>query len=209
MNDFLEHFLGLPTDTSNSEWLGPREGTLVDDDDAYDLSGLDEHELAQAVNRFEVPFDGELLERNPYYAPILSSLCEDARVGKACQSVGIKIGTLVAWKRKDPDFGKAVEEAKLIGMQTLKDEALRRAQNGWLEPVFHQGVECGAKRKFSDGLAQFLLEGAFPEEFRKRVDVQGSITGPLNTLVVPATMSVDEWIKQNSTAPSAPLPDKT
>ena len=208
MNDFLEHFLGLPIDASQSQWMGPREGTLVDDDEDHTLRGLDRHELAQAVNRFEVPFADEMLERNPYYTPILSSLCEDARVTRACQAAGIKTTTLAAWRKRDPEFAAAVEEARLVGMQALKDEALRRAQKGWLEPVFHQGVECGTKRKFSDGLAQFLLEGAFPEEFRKRVDVQGSIVGPLNTLVVPATMSVDEWIKQNSATPLAPPPDK-
>jgi hypothetical protein len=48
----------------------------------------------------------------------------------------------------------------------LEDEAVRRAYEGWLKPVFYQGRQCGAVRRYSDKLLMFLLKGWRPERYR-------------------------------------------
>ena len=68
-----------------------------------------------------------------------------------------------------------------IGISALEDEAHRRAFEGVPEPVFHQGVECGSVRKYSDTLAIFLLKAHRPEKYREnsRMELTGANGGPL------------------------------
>jgi hypothetical protein len=63
----------------------------------------------------------------------------------------------------------------------LEDEAHRRAFDGTLEPVFHQGDECGTVRKYSDTLAIFLLKAHAPDKYREssRMELTGANGGPV------------------------------
>ena len=67
-------------------------------------------------------------------------------------------------RRSDPAFAEAWEEAIKIGTEGLEDEAIRRAAEGWLEPIYHQGSECGQVRKYSDRLLIYLLNRRQPEK---------------------------------------------
>ena len=145
----------------------------------------------------EIGVTGELLEHNPKYEVILTELYEYANVAHACRVAGVNRRTFYNWRIKDAEFDKACIQAYQIGMSALEDAALKRAQIGYDEPVLYNGVECGVKRKFSDGLTQFLLEGNMPEKYRKRLDAKIEATGPLNTLVIPATMDMQEWLNKH------------
>lgn len=79
-------------------------------------------------------------------------------------------------RKRDPEFKAAWDEAQALGIDAQEDEAARRAFEGYLEPVYYLGKVVGHVRKFSDGLAQFLLKGAKPEKFRERYEVEGSMT---------------------------------
>lgn len=58
----------------------------------------------------------------------------------------------------------------------LETSAIRRAMAGTLEPVFYQGVKCGAIRKFSDGLMVHLLKRFKPDQYVSRVSAE--LAGP-------------------------------
>ena len=61
------------------------------------------------------------------------------------------------------------EETEEIVYGQIHDEAVRRAVEGWLEPVFYQGRQCGIVRRYSDSLLMLLLELKMPEKYGKSV----------------------------------------
>lgn len=66
---------------------------------------------------------------------------------------------------KDPEFGEAVKDAWDLNIDKLEAAAFKRATEGWLEPVFHQGERVGWVRKFSTGLTIFMLKCWRPERY--------------------------------------------
>jgi hypothetical protein len=54
------------------------------------------------------------------------------------------------------------------GTDALEDEAVRRAVEGVIKPVFHQGKRVGTLRVFSDPLLMFLLRARRPDKFADR-----------------------------------------
>lgn len=76
-------------------------------------------------------------------------------------------------------YRQAFERAADEAAQVLEDEAVRRATEGILEPVFYQGIKCGAVRRHSDGLLQFLLRGFRPLKYSSKAEITGAGGGPL------------------------------
>lgn len=100
-----------------------------------------------------------------------AALADTCNVGKACAAVSISRQTAYNWRDDDPDFAAAWNRAMKVGVSALEDEAHRRGFEGTDEPVFHQGLECGTIRKYSDTLAIFLLKAHDPEKYRERSEV--------------------------------------
>jgi hypothetical protein len=75
-----------------------------------------------------------------------------------------------------------------LGVAALEDEARRRAYEGWEEPVWHKGVNCGTVRKFSDTLLIVLLKAHMPEKYRENIKID------LNSRI--ATMSLEEKLAE-------------
>lgn len=80
--------------------------------------------------------------------------------------------------KNDPAFALAWKEATKIGVESLEEEAHRRAYHGTEKPVFHKGEICGHIREYSDTLLQFLLKAHKPDVYREKVDHEfaGAIT---------------------------------
>lgn len=114
-------------------------------------------------------------------AAFCAALAETGIVSRACAAVDITRRTAYNWREDYPDFAQAWDRALQIGISALEDEAHRRAFEGVPEPVFHQGVECGSVRKYSDTLAIFLLKAHRPEKYREnsRMELTGANGGPL------------------------------
>jgi hypothetical protein len=55
----------------------------------------------------------------------------------------------------------------------------RRAFEGVLEPIYHQGEQCGEVRKHSDVLSMFLLKAHRPAKYRDnaRMELTGADGG--------------------------------
>ena len=136
-------------------------------------------------------------------------------VTKAAEAVGIEKTIVYRWKDKNPKFLAAFKRAEDQFGDVLESEAIRRANEGILEPVFYQGAACGAIRKFSDGLMWHLLERFKPAKYGKRVEVSGPGGGPIPISRAVAALSDEELATAikladrlaGGAAPSAPQPD--
>lgn len=106
-------------------------------------------------------------------------------------SAGITPNILAVKRRQSKEFDDEVRHALERFHETLEGEARRRAVEGFDEPVFHKGMECGAVKRFSDRLLEILLKRHIPE-FRDKFQLDATLKG--GVLVVPAAAgTVEEW----------------
>lgn len=98
----------------------------------------------------------------------------------ASASVGIDRSTPYDAARIDKVFAKAWEERKWTALDQLEASAMTRAIEGWEEPVFHEGVECGRKRRFSDRMTEFLLRNRHAAVFNKGAGDRGDEESPVD-----------------------------
>jgi hypothetical protein len=83
-------------------------------------------------------------------AKFLHLLADLGNITLAALGAGLGRRTVYGWRKKDPDFAAAWDDALEIGADALEDEARRRAMAG------------------SDLLLIFLLKGAKPHIYRER-----------------------------------------
>lgn len=107
----------------------------------------------------------------------LATLSVCGNVTRSALEAGLNRTTLYRKRSEDKDFAREWETALEMGNEALEDEARRRAYEGWEEPVWHKGQECGTVRKFSDTLLIVLLKAHKPEKYadRKKVDLNATI----------------------------------
>lgn len=116
-------------------------------------------------------------------AAILEALSSSARIDEVCATFNVSRQTLYAVRDMDKEFDADWKKAVDLGSDALEDEAVRRAKDGYLKPVFQGGIEVGHVREYSDSLMMFLLKGRRPEKFRERVSNEhsGPNGGPIAT----------------------------
>lgn len=90
-------------------------------------------------------------------------------VSQACRAAECSRTQVYEWL-KDRDFKRQMDAAREEACDTLESEAMRRAVQGYEQPVFHKGEQCGVVRKYSDRLLMFLLKNARPFKFSDRPD---------------------------------------
>lgn len=122
-----------------------------------------------------------------------------ARIDKAAAAAGVDRALHYRWL-EEPEYAKAFDLARKQAGEALEDEAIRRAYEGFDEPVVYQGGLCYAKeqydektgklkrgakpltvRKYDSGLLHKLLDGFLPEKYKRRgaVEVSGPGGGPI------------------------------
>ena len=91
--------------------------------------------------------------------------------------------TVIKWREIYPLFGELVNSIQSEMVDSLREEAYRRAAVGHDEPLVHQGMKTGETvKKFSDTLLQFTLMG-YDAKFRKQeiaLNHSGSIDSNVN-----------------------------
>jgi hypothetical protein len=113
----------------------------------------------------------------------LAAYRETASITRAAKAAKIDRTMHYRWIEKSPAYKKAFERAQEHAAQVLEDEAVRRATEGTLEPVFYQGKKRGSVRRYSDGLMQFLLRGFRPQRYAARTEISGPSGGPLDATI--------------------------
>jgi hypothetical protein len=99
------------------------------------------------------------------------------RLGKTADAMGVKPHTVHGWLRQDNGFKEAYEDLRPVVAEMLLDEAVKRAKDGWKEPVYQGGKLVGTVRKKSDRLMSQLLKGFNQEMFGDRVEVNANLKG--------------------------------
>lgn len=106
----------------------------------------------------------------------LQKLEVTASITRACKLSKVPRRTVYDWIDDDPEFVIALEESKKIAIEALQDEAVRRAFEGTVKPVFHQGKVVGKIKEYSDTLMVLLLKGNMPDKYKERF--AGEMSGP-------------------------------
>lgn len=127
----------------------------------------------------------------------LYGLMREGNVTAAAKYAHANRTALYQRKARDPEFAACWEECLEIGVCGLEDHAHSLAVNGWEEPVFHDGDECGTKTKFSPALIIFLLKAHNPAKYRERFEIEhgGKGGGPLAFEVIMDPQAVAEAAK--------------
>lgn len=120
----------------------------------------------------------------------LLALEDTANVSKACKRAKLPRRSAYDWRRDDADFAAAWDTAIDRGTDALEDEAVRRATEGTLKPVFYKGEKCGSIREYSDTLLMFMLKARRPEKFKERTESQ--ITGKNGGPILQAAVTPEE-----------------
>lgn len=114
----------------------------------------------------------------------LASYGMTCNISAAARACDMARSSHFRWLKEDPDYPALFAEAKELAHQVLMDSAVEKATVGWLEPVFHNGQQCGTITKRSDRLHEVLLKGAFREQFSDRIEHTGKDGAPLIPLDV-------------------------
>ena len=102
-----------------------------------------------------------------------AALSAGATVGAASEAAGYGRRTTYEWREEDKDFAARWQDAIDAAVERMEAEADRRAVDGTVKPVFHQGVECGGIREYSDTLLIFRLKALKPSMYRERFEHVG------------------------------------
>jgi hypothetical protein len=101
---------------------------------------------------------------------LLLAYAETGRLREACRATSVDTHLHYYWKRTDPAYAAACEEAQAIAGERLEEEAIRRAQ-GWEETHYALDGTPYQVTKHSDTLLIFLLKGAMPQKYGDRMKV--------------------------------------
>lgn len=116
----------------------------------------------------------------------LEHLAKTANVTESCRIAGCGRTTVHEWRRDEPDFAAAWDDALDAATDALEFAARQRAVDGIEEYVVSMGQivrdpETGKplkQKKYSDALTALLLKAHRPERFRERHEVKqtGNVT---------------------------------
>jgi len=100
-------------------------------------------------------------------------------VSRTCEHMKVTRTALYGKREHNPKFEARFLAAKERGLDTMEDEATRRAVDGVEKGIYYQGARVDTETVYSDGLIQFLLRGGRPERYRDHslVEVHNPGTG--------------------------------
>lgn len=124
-------------------------------------------------------------------AAFLTALAETGIISAAAKVVGVNRSTVFRW-REDPAFAEAFQDAIEQAADKIEAEAIRRAVEGFEEPVWYRGIEVGKITRHSDYLLGLLLKANRPDKYREnsRVELAG---GTKNELRIVSEFGGDEF----------------
>jgi hypothetical protein len=96
----------------------------------------------------------------------LAAYRETFSVRAAAQAAGIAETRHHHWLQQDAGYRQAFASVHSEVADNLQDQVLERAVEGWVEPVFYRGRQCGTIRHYSDRLLMLMLKAWTPEKYR-------------------------------------------
>lgn len=122
-----------------------------------------------------------------------------ASVSEACRKSKLPRRTVYDWFKSNKAFKKRYDEAAILALGVLEDEATRRAVNGLEKPVFQGGKLVGRVREYSDTLLIVLLKARAPLKYRE--NFKATLSNPDGTPLLTE-------IKVNVIHSGAPISEK-
>lgn len=98
----------------------------------------------------------------------LDDLAKHGNVTKAARAAGMRLRTVLQYRKADKDFAEAEELAQQEAADALEAEAWRRAHDGFEKGVYHKGELVATETQYSDSLLTLLLKGAKPDKYADR-----------------------------------------
>lgn len=162
-----------------------------------------------------VPFKGEAIEGTVEKAYALSpaqrltflrKYAESGNIGAAAWHAGTTVERTVRLRKIDPLFDAQIHEAADVFRASLEIEAVRRARDGWQEPVFSQQGMCviGYKRMYDGRLLEKLLVKNMPEKYGDKAVIEHKVQGVL-VLHDDRPISPEEWLNERAESHEANL----
>jgi len=121
----------------------------------------------------------------------LESLAAGYSVTKSAWTIGVHRMAAYRWRAASEetrqedgsftdDFCVRWDDAMEAGVDSLEDEAERRAKRGVEKPVYQGGVMVGTVTEYSDTLMQVMLKGKRPSRYNtERHELSGPNGGPI------------------------------
>lgn len=115
----------------------------------------------------------------------LEAFMEYVSVSRAAKKAKVHRTVIYDWIKDEAEFKTAYERACELATARLEDEAVRRAYEGTLKPVYQGGKKICSIREYSDTLLIVLLKARAPEKYKERVASEhtGKGGGPIQTNV--------------------------
>lgn len=97
----------------------------------------------------------------------------------AAQLAGVSYSTVVAHRKRDPEFSDREQAAYELYRDRLRREIDRRGRRGVLKGVYHQGARCGHERQYSDRLLLAQAKAHLPE-FKEKSELDVNVSGSMD-----------------------------
>ena len=118
----------------------------------------------------------------------LELLAQTGRVKESALAVGFTTTSFLnKLRREDEDFADDWDHALIAATNVLEDEAIRRATEGVLDPVYYKGAVVGYKVNYSDTLLMFILRGLNPDKYREKAHGGTNVNLKFGIAVMPMT----------------------
>ena len=106
------------------------------------------------------------------------------------------VGRQTAYRRKEAyeQFSEAWDDAIETAIDTMVEEARRRAVEGTAKPVIYKGLVAHHIQEYSDVLLMFLLKAHRPKVYRETINqrISGEDGGPLRLTMEAKDFTDDE-----------------
>lgn len=114
-------------------------------------------------------------------ADFIAAFVDLVSVSRAAVKAKVHRTVIYDWIKSDSNFKIIYEAACELATGKLEDEAVRRAFEGTVKPVYQGGKLVGKIREFSDTLLIVLLKARAPEKYKERVSNEHKIPDPIQT----------------------------
>lgn len=167
----------------------------------YERGPVSELELVEWELEGLTAQDRMSLERRRLF---LRAFAHRGIVLEGCRAAGVSRDAVYHWRETSEWFSTLYDIAVEEAADRIEAEAIRRAVDGYDEPVIYQGMPTTVVdpvtgeqrqltvRKYSDALMALVLKGARPEKYREnhKVEVEGGAGG---VLIVPGAIDPKAW----------------
>ncbi len=113
----------------------------------------------------------------------LEVLEDTGNISESLRAIGTRRASLKRYLNTHPEFAKLYHAALGTGIESIHDEAIRRARDGVEQNVWYKGEVVGTDTKHSDALMLALLKAHHPA-FRDKIEVSGPDGGPIELAAV-------------------------